>query len=57
MIKQPDLHAPGWPELRFHGKAETDGRGLWWYYELMDDGSTSKRPLQPYHYQATNGDD
>lgn len=54
-MQQPDLHAPGWPELRFHGRAETDGRGLWWHEERMDDGSTKRHPLQPYRYTVTNG--
>lgn len=49
--KQPDLHMPGWPELRYHGRAETDGIG-WWWEERMSDGSIKKHPLQPYHYIA-----
>jgi hypothetical protein len=50
--QQPELHAPGWPELRFYGTAETDGRGFWWYDERMDDGSIKRHPLMPYEYLA-----
>jgi len=55
-MEQPDLHAQGWPELRFFGRAETDGHGLWWYEYRMNDGSTKRYPLQPYRYTVTNGD-
>jgi hypothetical protein len=55
-MKQPDLHMPGWPEMRYHGRAETDGL-IWWWEEQMPDGAIKRHPLQPYHhYTVTNGD-
>jgi hypothetical protein len=47
MNTQPDLHMPGWPEMRFHGRAETDGQ-IWWWEERMKDGSIKRHPLMPY---------
>jgi hypothetical protein len=46
--QQPDLHMPGWPELRFYGKAETAAGDVWWYEDRMGDGSIKRHPLQPY---------
>jgi hypothetical protein len=50
-MKQPDLHASGWPELRFYGTAKTDGH-IWWYEDVQEDGSIVRRPLQPYRVLA-----
>jgi hypothetical protein len=49
--EQPELHMPGWPELPFHGRAETDGR-IWWWEERQPIGPVVKRVLQPYRYIA-----
>lgn len=43
--KQPDLHMPGWPEMRFQDVATHDG-SIWWW----SDGSIKRHPLQPYNY-------
>lgn len=48
-IEQPDLHMPGWRELRFHGRAKTDGT-IWWWEDQQPDGSIKRHPLQPYTY-------
>lgn len=45
------LHMPGWPEMRFHGVAKTDGL-IWWWEDLRPDGSKLSRCLQPYDYVA-----
>lgn len=47
MMPQPELHAPGWPEMRFHGCAETDGN-IWWWEDRQPDGSIKRMPLVPY---------
>jgi hypothetical protein len=51
-LKQPDLHMHGWPELRFYDRAVTHDGSVWWYDELLDDGSIKRHPLQPYRYEA-----
>jgi len=43
IMKQPDLHMAGWPELPFHGRAKTDGTIYWWE-ERMEDGSIKRHP-------------
>lgn len=52
---QPDLHMPGWPEMRFYDRAKTDG-SVWWWEDRMPDGSIKRHPLQPYGCTVTNGD-
>jgi hypothetical protein len=49
--KQPDLHLPGWPEARLHGRAKTDGN-IWWLEDRQADGSIKQQPLVPYEYVA-----
>lgn len=49
-MNQSHFHMPGWPELSFHGHAETDGRNVWWWEERQADGSIKRYPLQPYDY-------
>jgi hypothetical protein len=49
--QRPDLHVPGWPEMRFHGSAETDGL-IWWRESRLADGSIKRHALQPYGYSA-----
>jgi hypothetical protein len=44
----------GWPELRFYGRAKTDGH-IWYYEERQQDGSVMKRPLQPYETLVRQG--
>ncbi len=51
MTPQPELHAPGWPELRFHGLAETDGI-VWWWEDPQPGGSIKRQPLVPRAMEA-----